>query len=63
MKPLRTFNKDRVGAGLLILMGAGIVAQGLTYRMGAITSMGAGFIPVVLGTLLVLVGVAIGVTA
>ncbi len=63
MKPLRRFNKDRVGAGLLILLGAGIVAQGLTYRMGALTRMGAGFIPVVLGTLLMLVGVAIGVTA
>jgi hypothetical protein len=63
MKPLRSFNKDRVGAGLLILMGAGIVAQGVTYRMGELTRMGAGFIPVVLGTLLMLVGLAIGVTA
>ncbi len=63
MKPLRRFNKDRVGAGLLILIGAGIAGQGLTYRMGALTRMGAGFIPVVLGTLLMLVGLAIGVTA
>ncbi|MEO7116047.1 MAG: tripartite tricarboxylate transporter TctB family protein [Caldimonas sp.] len=63
MKPLRSFNKDRVGAGLLILIGAGIAGQGLTYRMGALTRMGAGFVPVVLGTLLMLVGVAIGVTA
>jgi hypothetical protein len=63
MKPLRQFNKDRVSAALLILMGLGIVAEGLTYRMGTLTRMGAGFIPVVLGTLLALVGVAIGVTA
>ena len=63
MKPLRSFNKDRVGAGLLILSGAGIVAQGLAYRMGQLTRMGAGFIPVVLGGLLMLIGVAIGVTA
>jgi len=63
MKPLRSFNKDRVGAGVLILAGAAVVAQGLSYRMGALTRMGAGFIPVVLGTLLMLVGVAIGVTA
>lgn len=63
MKPLREFNRDRVGALLLILMGSGIVAQGLTYRMGALTRMGAGFIPVVLGILLILVGMAIGVTA
>ena len=63
MKPLRRFNKDRVAAALLILLGLGIVAEGLTYRMGTLTRMGAGYIPVVLGTLLALVGVAIGVTA
>ena len=63
MKPLRSWKRDRVGAGLLILMGAGIVAQGLAYRMGSLTRMGAGFVPIVLGTLLMLVGVAIGVTA
>ena len=63
MKPLRRFNKDRVSAALLVLLGAGIVAEGLTYRMGTLTHMGAGYIPVVLGALLALVGVAIGVTA
>ena len=63
MKSLRSFNKDRVGAGLLILVGAAVVVQGLGYRMGALTRMGAGFIPVVLGTLLMLVGLAIGATA
>jgi hypothetical protein len=63
MKPLRRWNKDRVSAALLILLGLGIVAQGLTYRMGTLTRMGAGYVPVALGTLLALVGVAIGVTA
>ena len=63
MKPLRRFNKDRVSAALLILLGTGIVAEGLTYRMGTLTHMGAGYIPVVLGALLALVGAAIGVTA
>ncbi len=63
MKPLRQFNKDRVSAVLLIVMGIGIVAQGVQYRMGALTRMGAGYIPVVLGTLLILVGLAIGITA
>jgi hypothetical protein len=63
MKPLRQFNKDRVGAGLLMVLGVAIVLQGLTYRMGSLTRMGAGFIPVVLGTLLTLVGVAIWLTA
>jgi hypothetical protein len=63
MKPLRRWNKDRAGAALLILLGLGIVAQGLTYRMGTLTRMGAGYVPVTLGTLPALVGVAIGVTA
>ena len=63
MKPLRRFNKDRVSAVILILIGVGIIAQGVGYRMGALTRMGAGFIPVVLGTLLALAGLAIGLTA
>ena len=63
MKSLRKLNKDRVSAVLLILLGAGIVVQGLSYRMGTLTRMGAGFIPVVLGVLLALVGLAIGITA
>ena len=63
MKPLRQLNKDRVAAVVLVLLGAAISAQALQYRMGELTRMGAGFIPVVLGTLLMLVGVAIGVTA
>jgi hypothetical protein len=63
MKPLRRFSKDRVSGVLLLLLGIGIVAQGVQYRMGALTRMGAGYIPVVLGTLLGLVGVAIWITA
>jgi len=63
MKSLRKLNKDRVSAVLLIVLGVAIVVQGVTYRMGTLTRMGAGFIPVVLGVLLTLVGVAIGVTA
>jgi hypothetical protein len=63
MKPLRKFNKDRVSGVVLIVLGLGIVGQGLEYRMGALTRMGAGFIPVVLGTLLALAGAAIWLTA
>ena len=63
MKPLRQYNKDRVSGIVLLVLGLAIVAQGLEYRMGALTRMGAGFVPVVLGTLLALVGVAIWVTA
>ena len=63
MKSLRHLKKDHVSAVLLILLGLGIVVEGLTYRMGELTRMGAGFMPVVYGTLLALVGVAVGVTA
>ena len=63
MKPLRRLNKDRVGGVVLLVLGLAIVGQGLEYRMGALTRMGAGFVPVVLGILLALVGVAIWVTA
>jgi hypothetical protein len=63
MKSLRRLKKDHVSAVILILLGLGIVAEGLTYRMGELTRMGAGFMPVMYGTLLALVGVAIGVTA
>ena len=63
MKTLRKFNKDRTSALLLVVLGAGIAFQGLKYQIGQLTRMGAGFIPVVLGVILALVGVAIGVTA
>lgn len=63
MKPLRQFNKDRVSGVVLLLLGLAIVAQGREYRMGTLTHMGAGFVPVVLGILLALVGVAIWITA
>ena len=63
MKPLRRFNKDRVSGVLLVLLGIGIVAEGVQYRMGELTRMGAGYIPVVLGLLIGLAGIAIVVTA
>jgi Tripartite tricarboxylate transporter TctB family len=37
--------------------------MGLSYKMGNLNRMGAGFIPVVLGVLMMAVGLAIGVTA
>ena len=55
--------KDHYGAVLLIALGAGVLVLGLGYRMGSLNHMGAGYIPVVLGVLMILVGIAIGVTA
>ena len=63
MRAPRRWNKDYVSAVTLIVIGLGIVAEGLRYRFGSLTQMGAGFIPVVLGAILALVGVAIGMTA
>ena len=63
MKSWRSFNKDRVSGLLLLFLGAGIGLQGMSYQMGELTRLGAGFVPVVLGTLLVLIGAAIFLTA
>jgi len=63
MLRLKSLGKDHCGALLLLALGAGVLALGLGYRMGSLNRMGAGFIPVVLGALMMLVGVAIGVTA
>ncbi|HWH80947.1 MAG TPA: tripartite tricarboxylate transporter TctB family protein [Burkholderiaceae bacterium] len=62
-QPKRNLGKDHLGALLLLALGAGVFALGLGYRMGNLNRMGAGFIPVVLGVLMMAVGVAIGVTA
>ena len=60
---LKSFGKDHLGGLLLIVLGAGVLVLGLTYKMGNLNRMGAGFIPVVLGVLMILVGIAIAVTA
>jgi hypothetical protein len=57
------FNKDRYGAALLILLGTAVVVAGNEYHMGSLTRMGPGFLPVVYGSLLILVGVLIGITS
>ena len=63
MRRPRSLGKDHLGALLLLALGAGVLALGLGYKMGSLNHMGAGFIPVVLGGLLMLVGIAIGATA
>ena len=63
MLRLKSLGKDHFGGVLLIALGAAVLALGLGYRMGSLNRMGAGFIPVVLGVLMILVGIAIGVTA
>ncbi len=60
---LKGLGKDHIGGLLLIALGAAVLALGLSYRMGDLNRMGAGFVPVVLGIMMILVGVAIAVTA
>ena len=55
--------KDHIGTALCIALGAAVLGIGLTYDVGSLEQMGAGFVPVVIGSLLILVGIAIGATA
>ena len=63
MSRFKALSKDHMGSALLIALGIGVLGLGVSYRMGTLNRMGAGFIPVVLGALLILVGLAIGLTA
>ncbi|MDE2369195.1 MAG: tripartite tricarboxylate transporter TctB family protein [Burkholderiales bacterium] len=55
--------KDHWGALMLVALGAFVIWLGIGYRIGTLNRMGPGFVPVVIGTLLVAVGLAIGLTA
>jgi hypothetical protein len=57
-----SYRVDLVGALLMIVLGIVVVFFGVGYRMGTLTNMGAGYVPVVLGTLLIAMGLLIGVT-
>jgi hypothetical protein len=59
----RRLGKDHIGAALVATLGVGVTGLGLTYRMGTLNRMGAGFMPVVFGALLIVVGIAIWLTA
>ena len=61
--PLNAAHRDRLAGILCILFGVAAFALGLTYGVGTLRDMGAGFVPVATGVLLVLVGAAIVFTA
>jgi hypothetical protein len=52
--------RDFYAGGLMILLGAGIALKGTSYRAGTLMHMGPGFLPTVLGVILILIGIAIG---
>jgi hypothetical protein len=59
MARLTGLTRDHYGGVLLVACGIGVVVAGLGYHVGSLRQMGSGFFPVVLGTLLALVGVAL----
>jgi hypothetical protein len=63
MQRLLKLRKDYYSCLLLLIIGGGAVGLGLTYQFGALNQMGAGFVPVVMGFLLMAVALAIGITA
>jgi hypothetical protein len=63
MPKFRVPAKDHLSALMLIALGAFALALGMTYRVGNLNRMGAGYIPMVLGVLMILVGIAVGVTS
>jgi hypothetical protein len=63
MSRLKNVSKDHLGALLLMVLGAAVLFTGVGYKVGSLNRMGAGFIPVVLGVLLMAIGLLIGITA
>jgi putative tricarboxylic transport membrane protein len=59
----RWWNKDRLGAGLIIVLGAAIGYAGKGYGVGSFEHMGSGFVPLVIGLALVGVGLLLGLAA
>ena len=60
---VRSANAQATGllsALLLVLIGGGVVFAGFRYGVGTLRDMGAGFMPVVFGSLIALVGILIG---
>jgi hypothetical protein len=55
--------RDFYAGGLMVLLGLGVALKGSTYRAGTLMHMGPGFLPTVLGIILVLIGIAIAAVA
>ena len=55
----RQLQKDHVAGALLVALGLAVLIAGMGYHVGSLVRMGPGYIPVVLGTILTVVGVAV----
>ena len=58
-----TWKRDYYAGGLMVLLGVGAAVTGSGYKFGSLARMGPGFMPVVLGVVLVLIGILIAGTA
>jgi hypothetical protein len=52
---------EAIGGGIIFLLGAYLVVQGLHYSIGTVTRMGPGFFPVCVGAILVVLGIAVAI--
>ena len=53
--------RDLYGGVLLLLLGLGAVAEGLTHKVGNLFHMGTGYFPIILGVALSCIGAAIAI--
>ena len=53
------YARDYYGGALMMLIGLSAVSQGFNYEVGSLTRMGAGFFPVALGVILMLLGIVV----
>jgi len=60
---IRRINRDYYGGALILLIGLGVITQGLSYDVGSLKRMGPGFFPVMLGTILAVTGTFIALGA
>jgi putative Ca2+/H+ antiporter (TMEM165/GDT1 family) len=58
-----SFSKDYYAGALMVVIGVSAAYAGMSYDIGTLTSMGAGFFPVAVGALLALVGILIAALA
>ncbi len=63
MRHPRKLLRDHYACALLMAIGLGALGLGWTYPFGSLGEMGPGFFPVVLGALMILVAIAVGMTA
>ena len=60
---IKKTRKDHLGGGLMFIIGTAAALQGTTYNVGTLSRMGPGYFPIVLGTILAVIGAVIFIMA